>query len=128
MMRRDVRSVPASMTLAEFCARYPLGSGNRVIATDAAGAYAGIVWVADAHAAPPGTTRLTQLLHHEGAVLIPGMSVKEAVQLFASAEADALAVVDDLKNRHVQGILTEQHALRRYTEELDKRRRDISGE
>jgi len=28
----------------------------------------------------------------------------------------------------VIGLLTEQHALRRYSEELDRRRRDLSGE
>ena len=32
------------------------------------------------------------------------------------------------ETRRVIGILTEQYALRRYSEELDRRRRDISGE
>ena len=56
------------------------------------------------------------------------MNVKEAIALFEQAESDALVVVDDLELRRVIGILTEQHALRRYSEELDRSRRELSGE
>jgi CIC family chloride channel protein len=48
--------------------------------------------------------------------------------MFETAEADALAVVDGRETLQVIGMLTEQYALRRYSEELDRRRRDISGE
>jgi CIC family chloride channel protein len=48
--------------------------------------------------------------------------------MFETAEADALAVVDGAESLHVLGLLTEQYALRRYSEELEKRRRDLSGE
>jgi CIC family chloride channel protein len=33
-----------------------------------------------------------------------------------------------MDTKRVVGILTEQHTLRRYTEELDRRRRELSGE
>jgi len=56
------------------------------------------------------------------------MNVKEAVAAFESAEADALVVVDSMTDRHVVGVLTETHALRRYSEELDQRRRELMGE
>jgi CIC family chloride channel protein len=56
------------------------------------------------------------------------MTIKEAVALFEGAEADALAVVDSTENRKVIGLLTEQYALRRYSEELERRRRELSGE
>jgi CIC family chloride channel protein len=36
--------------------------------------------------------------------------------------------VDGVETRQVLGLLTEQYALRRYAEELDRRRRDLSGE
>jgi hypothetical protein len=39
-----------------------------------------------------------------------------------------LAVVDSTENRRVIGLLTEQYALRRYSEELERRRRELSGE
>ena len=56
------------------------------------------------------------------------MNVKEAMTAFERAEADALAVVDSTDQRRVLGLLTEQHALRRYSEELDQRRRELAGE
>jgi chloride channel protein, CIC family len=37
-------------------------------------------------------------------------------------------VVHDLESMHVIGVLTEQFALRRYSEELDRQRRVLSGE
>ncbi len=128
MMRRDIRPVRADISLAVFRRDYPLGSTNRVVAIDDTDRYAGIVWVADAHAAGAQITRIDELLHHTNAVLLPQMTVKEAATLFETAEADALAVVDSHENLHVLGLLTEQYALRRYSEELDRRRRDISGE
>jgi CIC family chloride channel protein len=48
--------------------------------------------------------------------------------MFETAESDALAVVDSAETMRVIGVLTEQYALRRYSEELEKRRRDLSGE
>jgi len=38
-----------------------------------------------------------------------------------------LAVVDGPETRQVLGLLTEQYALRRYSEELDRRRMEMSG-
>jgi CIC family chloride channel protein len=61
-------------------------------------------------------------------MLLPQMTIKEAVAVFATAESDALAVVDGPETRHVIGLLTEQYALRRYSDELDRRRRELSGE
>jgi CIC family chloride channel protein len=128
MMRKDVRTIQACTQIAVFRRDYPLGSVNRVIAVDESGRYAGIIQVADAHAAAEATGQVASLLHHAGTALRPEMTVKEAAQLFESAEADALAVVDSAKTLRVIGMLTEQFALRRYSEELEKRRRDLSGE
>jgi CIC family chloride channel protein len=125
MMRKDVRTMPAGTTLAVFRRDYPLGAAKRVIAVDNADHYAGIVWVDDAHASDEAAT-VADLLHHKDVTLRPDMTVKEAAHLFETAEADALAVVDP--DGVVLGMLTEQHALRRYSEELEKRRRDLSGE
>ncbi len=127
MMRKDVRTIRDDTTLAGFRRDFPLGSTHRVIAVDQAGRYAGIVWVEDAHAAGDAVLRVSELLHHTGVALRPDMQVNEAARLFETAEADALAVVDG-PERSVIGMLTEQYALRRYSEELEKRRRDLSGE
>ena len=53
---------------------------------------------------------------------------KEAMALFDSIETEALAVVDSRETLKVLGLLTESHTLRRYSEELDRRRRELAGE
>ena len=68
------------------------------------------------------------MVHHRKTVLLPQMTIKEAVHMFETAESDELAVVDSAENMRVIGVLTEQYALRRYSEELEKRRRELSGE
>jgi CIC family chloride channel protein len=133
MMRPVVRPVRTDTSLAAFRCAYPLGSSSRVVAIDAQDRYAGIIWTADAHAIKGGAADTTgetvgDLLHHTTTVLLPQMTVKEAATLFETAEADALAVVDSADTLKVLGILTEQYALRRYSEELERRRRELSGE
>ena len=127
MMRREVRTVRVDMTLEAFRRDVALGSTARVVAVDEAGKYAGIVMVAEIHAAQQhGVVRA--MLHHQDEMLVPQMVIKDAVARFEEAEADALAVVESRENRRVLGVLTEQYALRRYSEELERRRRELSGE
>ncbi|MDR3475158.1 MAG: chloride channel protein [Devosia sp.] len=133
MMRSDVRTVPETTLISTFCEKYPLGSTERVIATDRDGRYAGIVVVADAHHAQsevsteqPAT--LSGLLQTGDFVLLPSMTAQTAADLFVKSGAEELAVVDSLERRRVVGLLTEAHLLRRYAEELDKGWRDLTGE
>ena len=128
MMRREVRTVRADTPVAAFRRDLPLGSATRAIAVDEADRYAGIVTVFEAHAAGDEVSRVSEILHYPKTVLLPQMTIKEAVALFEAAESDALAVVDGADTQKVIGLLTEQHALRRYSEELDRRRRELSGE
>ncbi|MDQ2803695.1 MAG: chloride channel protein, partial [Pseudomonadota bacterium] len=128
MMRREVRTIRSDTRLTAFRRDFPLGSTQRVVVIDPDDRYAGIVYVAEAHADGEDGHRVADVLHHGEDVLLPQMTIKEAVGLFENAESDALAVVDGAENRQVIGLLTEQHALRRYTEELDRRRRELSGE
>jgi chloride channel protein, CIC family len=129
MMRREVRTMRADMKLEVFRRDVPLGSTARVVAVDENNRYAGIVLVAEAHAHENDPVeRIADLLHYQNDELLPQMTIKEAVAMFEQAESDALAVVDDSESRRVIGLLTEAHALRRYSEELDRRRRDLSGE
>jgi hypothetical protein len=46
-------------------------------------------------------------------LLLPGMTVKELIALFDTAQAEALAVVEAGDRRHAIGLLTEAHARRR---------------
>jgi chloride channel protein, CIC family len=128
MMRRDMRTIRSDTTVPAFRRQVPLGAVDRVVVTDESGRYAGIALTAEVHATEEGVDRLGELLHYPNSVLLPQMTIKEAVQMFESSESDALAVVDDPDTKNVIGLLTEQYALRRYSEELDRRRRELSGE
>ena len=128
MMRRDLACVVQSETLDGFCAKFPLGSTNRVVVVDDNAHYAGIVWLAEAHSPHPAGTSVGDIMHRVVSVLYPVLTVKDAIDIFADAGADALAVVESSKNPRVLGLLNEHYALRRYSEELDKHRRDLSGE
>jgi len=128
MMRREFRRVPLNMTLETFRREFPLGAIGRVVAVDSAGRYAGILATSEAHATSGDQAKLADLIHDSKSVLLPQMTIKEAVQTFERAESDELAVVDSAETMRVIGVLTEQFALRRYSEELEKRRRELSGE
>jgi chloride channel protein, CIC family len=129
MMRGDVITVNAETPIAEFRGKFPLGSKTLVVAVDKEGHYVGIVFVAEAHG--PNNAKaasVKDILHYRGVTLLPDMNIKQVVAVFDWAEAESLAVVDDSKRGKVIGILTEAHALRRYAQELERRRRDIVGE
>jgi chloride channel protein, CIC family len=129
MMRREVRTARLDTSIAAFRRDVPLGAASRVVAIDAADRYAGLVSVPEAHAPEMDEAgRLADIVHHKADMLTPQMTIKEAVAAFEKAEADALAVVDGPDSRRVIGVLTEAFALRRYSEELDQRRRELSGE
>ena len=133
MMRRELRTVRRDTQVASFRRDFPLGLTDRVVVVDDSGKYAGIVLVAEAHtptkrAPDKSTGTVVDLLHNPDDMLSPQMTIKEAVALFETVEADALAVVDGFESRRVIGLLTEQYALRRYSEELERRRRELSGE
>jgi chloride channel protein, CIC family len=128
LMRPDVVTVNADMGIAEFRAKFPPGSKTQVVAEDEAGCYAGLVMVAEAHAPDIDTGKsLRSILHHQLVVLHPGMNIREAISAFDVAEAESLAVVEAGENRPI-GILTEAHAVRRYAEESERRRREVVGD
>lgn len=128
MMRSDVRTSPAETTIAAFRAAFPLGSTNQVIVVDEDGRYAGMVLVAEAHAAEVGAgDPLRPLLRHSDHLLLPQMTAQEAISGFDRFEAEALAVVDTLERRQVIGLLSEAHALRRYSDASERQRRELLG-
>jgi chloride channel protein, CIC family len=129
LMRPDVATVDAGIGLAAFRAKFPLGSKTQVVAVDATGRYIGLAVVAEAHAPDIDAARgLIDILHHREIVLHPAMNIQEAIAVFDAAEAESLAVVETDGERRPVGLLTEAHAMRRYAEESDKRRREAIGE
>jgi len=129
MMRHDVRTASAAMTIGAFREAFPLGSPAAVVSVDEHRHYAGMVLVADAHAPEVALdTPVKKLLRYTDVVLVPGMTIKEAILAFDRAEAEALAVVDSYLESRVIGFLTEAFALRRYAAELERRRQELAGE
>jgi chloride channel protein, CIC family len=128
LMRPDVLTVNAATSIAEFRAKFPPGSKTQVVAVDDAGHYAGMVFISDAHAADIDTNKpLSSILHYPRVVLHPGMNIREAIAAFDVTEAESLTVVET-GDQHPIGILTEAHAMRRYAEESERRRRDVVGD
>jgi CIC family chloride channel protein len=129
MMRADMVTVNADLSIAQFRETFPLGSKTQVIAIDGDERYAGIVLVAEAHAPElKAAGGIREILRSRGFTLLPTWNVQEAVAAFDRAEAESLAVLDTLERGRVIGVLTEAHVLRRYAEESEKRRRDVLGE
>jgi CIC family chloride channel protein len=129
MMRADVRTTPVESPIPTFREAFPLGSTNQVIAVDEDGRYAGMVIVAEAHAAElAATASLRDILHHSDHMLLSQMTAQEAIGAFERYEAEALAVVDTLERRQVTGLLSEAHALRRYSDASERQRRELLGE
>jgi len=133
LMRTDVPKVRLDRTIAQFMVEFPAQSTSQwVVVIGPTGGYEGIVFVPDVHLAgvhgDAGSGGLDELIRSRDIFLLPHMNVKLAVQYFEQSENEALAVVDNEKDRHVIGLLTEAHVLRRYSDELDKARLELSGE
>ncbi len=129
MMRADVRTTPLEAPISAFREQFPLGSTSQVVAVDEDGRYAGMVIVAEAHAADlPATAALRDILHHQDHMLLPQLTAREAIVAFERYEAEALAVVDSAARRQVLGLLSEAHTLRRYSDASERQRRELLGE
>ena len=129
LMRQDLATVNADMPIEEFRGKFPLGSKNRVVAVDAAGRYVGLALVAEAHAPDIDATKgLVGILHYRDVVLHPVMNIQEAIAVFDAAEAESLVVVETGGEPRPIGILSEAHAMRRYAEESEQRRREAVGD
>jgi CIC family chloride channel protein len=73
-----------------------------------------------------GHARAGELAINPARTLGPDMTIKEIMQAFDQTEADELVVVD--RAGAPIGVLSEAHATRRYADELEKARRDLTGE
>ena len=71
---------------------------------------------------------MRDILHYADNVLLPQMTAQEAIAAFDRTEAEALAVVDTPERRQAIGLLSEAHALRRYSDASERQRRELLGE
>ncbi|RUM26761.1 chloride channel protein [Rhizobium vallis] len=132
LMRSDVKTAKSGISLEEFKKAFPIGSTQRVILVEESEKYAGLVLVPEIYANPTDAQdegkALADFVRYRNDFLQPQMNARQAAAIFDKSESEALAVVNNLIERKVVGQLSESHTLRRYSEELDRRRREVSGE
>ena len=126
MMRSDPMTVPADQSLLRLRVAIPIGTTGRVFAVDGAQHYKGAIDVATIHDsdlddAAAGLVA-DDLAGGRGLFLMPDMDVRRALGRFVETEEEILPVVASDADRRVVGYLTESFALRRYAEELERRR------
>jgi len=131
MMRSDPKIVSAEMSIAMLRRRYPAGSAKRIFVTDAEDHFTGLLDLAkvyDAEFDAEAEHILVGTLARESAFLLPGENVRAALSRFEESENEVLPVLDSRTDRKLVGYLTEAFALRRYTQELERRRSAELGE
>lgn len=126
LMRKDARTLPGDVAIEAARTMFPLGSTKQFFLLDKEGRYTGLVLTADLHTATqPLSEPVATLALSSQARLVPQMNIRQALDAFEESETDVLPVIDDDTSRHVLGLVTEAHALRRYGEELERRNREI---
>ncbi len=126
LMRRDVHIVPASDTIAELREHFPLGGPKYAFVLNEGGVYLGTIETIEAHSAAYDATaeemRAVDLIHSEPRVLTPGENIHIALVMFTKTACEVLPVVETVKSGRVVGFVSEAYLLRRYSQELEKRR------
>ena len=126
LMRSDPKIVPAGMPLGEIRERYPLGGAKRVFVINPDGRYFGALDIAALHDkkrdAVLGSLTAADVATGGDEFLLPNQNVRIALQIFEASRIEALPVVDSARDGTILGYMTEAYALRRYNQELERRR------
>ncbi|CAN5732631.1 chloride channel protein [soil metagenome] len=132
LMRADPKTVPATMPVDEVREKYPLGSAKSVFVVAEGGAFTGTLDLAALHDAAaadlPERRTAGDFAGQPDLFLLPFENVRTALTRFEDKEVEALPVLSSIGDRSVVGYLTEQYALRRYNQELERRRTAELGE
>jgi CIC family chloride channel protein len=131
LMRADAKTVPETTPLAELRERFPPGSTKRVFVVSATGEYIGSLDVAALHEEKPSdpTAQTARNFAKDGDLyLLSYENVRTALARFEDKEIESLPVLESPTERNVIGYLSEQYALRRYNQELERRRVAELGE
>ena len=126
LARDDAKTVRQDMPLLRLREQIPLGSRSRVFAVTEAGDYAGTIDVAVIHD-PDIDDAAAGLVAGDLAIggdlyLLPEMNVRAVLVRFEDAELEVLPLLAGASDRKVIGYVTEAFALRRYTQEMERRR------
>ena len=126
LMRKDPPLVRASETIAELRERFPLGGPKYAFVLNGQGAYAGMIETVEAHSPAydekAASMTAKALIRGEPYVLTAEENIHSAIQMFAKTASEVLPVLDSARPGHVAGMVSESYVLRRYSQELEKRR------
>jgi len=132
LMRADPKLVRETTPLDEIREKYPPGSAKRVFVVSETGAFVGMLDVAAIHDAEKGEAadhrNASDFATDADLFLLPFENVRSALARFEEKEVEVLPVLASGSDRSVVGYLTEQYALRRYNQELERRRNADLGE
>jgi CIC family chloride channel protein len=111
---------------------YPLGSAKRVFVVERGNVFVGMLDMIAVHDTDKNDA-LDRLTARECATtsdmfLLPGENVRSALLRFEELQSEALPVLASTSSREIVGYLTEAYALRRYNQELERRRSAELGE
>jgi CIC family chloride channel protein len=126
MMRSDPKVVRSDMTLRALRTKYPPGATKSIYAVDSDGRYVGVIDMLAVHDPQIDDvvdfTVVADLAGMKSVFLLPSENVRTALARFDQTQTEALPVLSARADPRVVGYLTEAYALRRYTQELERRR------
>lgn len=123
IMRPDVVKLPEDISCGELLERYPPGSIKWIALLDAEGRYAGLCDVSEvAFAAKSPEQPASSFARQTTEVLSLTQSLEDAMLWFETPSREAAVVVTSQARMEVAGLLTEAYVLKRYAQELERRR------
>lgn len=126
LLRRDLQTHDARMSIAECRAAVPIESAKEFAVVDGTGRYAGMILVSDLHATTlDPKAPVKAIAQSQDDYLLPAMNIRQALDLFEDHETDVLPVLDSAEDRKIIGRVSEAYALRRYGEALERRNREV---
>jgi CIC family chloride channel protein len=131
LMRKDFRVVPLHWTVTALRQQFPLGAAKYAFAVDGAGRFAGSIDMAAVHD-PDFSDLSDHLCAADFATgtqhfVEKGNNVLAILDRFSSTRLEVLPVIESRTSMRLSGIVSEAYCLKRYTIELESRRRDEIG-
>ena len=123
LMRRDPAVIADDLPLGELRRRFPAGSTKQVFVVDGTGGLVGILDPSEASRAEAAEVRkVGELVEKRPAFLLADEDLRTALIRFGQTAQEALPVIDNTEHKRVIGYMSEAYALRRYAQELERRR------
>jgi CIC family chloride channel protein len=132
LMRTDPKVVLDTTPLRELREKFPPGAAKHVFVVSDSGAFVGTLDMAAIHDEKQDegldSRFAREFATHGDLYLLPYENVRTALARFEEKEVEILPVVDSPNDKSIIAYLTEQFALRRYNQELERRRNADLGQ